>query len=393
MKACIMCGKLTVKKLLDFGKQPISSHYISDQKQKEYTHKLSLGQCRACGVIQLFDRFLWKTFVPRYAWTVRYAEPEDHLDQLADTIAQLPGITKKSKICGLSFKDDTLLARLKENGFTQIVRLDNNDLDISNAHGIETVQHHFTKTIAKKIVTRLGKQDVLIVRHLLEHVYSPARFMTAAKEFLQPTGYLVIEVPGVDKALEYFDYTTVWEEHQLYFTRATFRSFFGLFGYVIQYFKEITYPLENSLLAIARRDDGFITHLSRHTVRNERNKFERFARAFPSVKKKLHRLLPKGRTTVLFGAGHLGCLWVNIFKLSQYIDCFIDEDMHKIGMFMPGSNISIRRPNEIKESIALCLLSSNPNNESIIKKKNKKFFSNVEKFVSIFPQTKTYYLL
>lgn len=389
MKVCSICGKQRVMKLLDFGKQPVSSHYNSRQKQKEYTHKLSLGQCRFCGVIQLFDRFPWKKLVPRYAWTVRYAEPEEHLDQLAKTLAHLPGITKNSKICGLSFKDDTILRRLRKNGFIQIARLDNSDLGIANIHGIETVQHRFTKTIATKIASRLGKQEVLIVRHLLEHVYNPAQFTAAAKVLLAPNGYLVIEVPGVDKALEYCDYTTVWEEHQLYFTRETFRSFFGLLGYVIQYFKEITYPLENSLLAIARRDDGFITHLSRHTVRNERNKFERFARAFPSVKKKLQRLLPKGRSTVLFGAGHLGCLWVNIFKLSQYINCFIDEDMHKIGMFMPGSKLPIRLSDEVTGPIALCLLTSNPNNEEKITKNNQKFFSYVRKYASIFPQTKT----
>lgn len=389
MKVCSICGKQRVMKLLDFGKQPVSSHYNSRQKQKEYTHKLSLGQCRFCGVIQLFDRFPWKKLVPRYAWTVRYAEPEEHLDQLAKTLAHLPGITKNSKICGMSFKDDSLLARLKKNGCTQIVRLDAKDLEIErDVYGIETVQHYLTKLRAKKIVKRMGKQDVLIVRHFLEHVYNPKEFMAAVKELLHPNGCLVIEVPGADKALQYFDYTTIWEEHVTYFTKETFRSFFGQSGYSLEYYKEITYPFENSLLAVARRVGKQRSTISKKSLLGERKKIEKFARAFISKKKKLHLMLSKYRSTVLFGAGHLGCLWVNLFNLSGYIDCFIDEDTHKIGMYMPGSRLPIRGASETTAPIELCMLSSNPKNEKIIKKNNQNFFAHVLEFASIFPQAK-----
>lgn len=388
MKVCIICGKRYVRKFLDFGMQPISSHYVADTQQTEYKHTLSLGQCSACGVIQLFDRFPWKKLVPLYPWTVRYTEPEEHLDDLTQTIAQLPSITKNSNICGLSFKDDTLLERLRKKGFRHCLRFNSKDLGISGVHGVESVQHKFSKAIAEKIVRKIGKQDVLIVRHLLEHVYDPAEFIDAAKEILTPHGYLVIEVPGVDKAINYFDYATIWEEHLLYFTRETFQKFFAFYGYRISHFMEISYPLENSLIAIVYQDKGDDGNRSEKVAQREREKFKRFTETFPLIKKRVEGELLKSSSILLFGAGHLGCIWVNIFQLAKYIGYYVDDDINKVGLCIPGSRIPILRPSEITKSIDLCLLSSNPQNDQKIKANNKKLFSRVKLLESIFPQTK-----
>ena len=54
-----------------------------------------------------------KKINPKYDW-ISYNEPEEHLDRLAKTITKLPGINKYSKVCGLSYKEDTLLERLKK---------------------------------------------------------------------------------------------------------------------------------------------------------------------------------------------------------------------------------------------------------------------------------------
>ena len=72
-----------------------------------------LGQCKGCGLVQLIKFIPIKKLTPRYNW-ISYNEPEEHLDRLAKTITKLPGINKYSKVCGLSYKEDSLLERLKK---------------------------------------------------------------------------------------------------------------------------------------------------------------------------------------------------------------------------------------------------------------------------------------
>lgn len=391
MKTCIVCKKISVRVLLNFRKQPVCHNYLgSANKQKaEYLHNLIVGQCGVCGIIQLVDRFPIKHITPLHQWMVKYTEPERHLDELASTIIRLPGIRKTSKICGISFKDDTLLARLNNLGFTSSTRLNQKDLGIAQSiYGPETVQHYFTFSTAKKIKIEQGAQDVVVVRHLFEHAYDPMEFITSCKELLAPGGYLLIEVPGVDKALRSYDYTTVWEEHTLYFTRKTFKWIFSYLSLSLRYFKEIEYPLENSLVSISqigKKENK--KYLYNRILKQQLNLGRRFASVFESKKKKIHEFFIMHGRCILFGAGHLGCIWVNIFNIQKFIDIFIDDDAHKSQLYMPGSTIPIVQLKDFeKKQISMCLLSSNPDKHPTILKKHKRFFQNIDIVASIFPQ-------
>lgn len=377
--------------LLDFGKQPVCHHFVGDLRELngQYRHRLALGQCSACGVVQLVERYPVSAITPKHPWMVRYSEPEDHLDKLATTLLSLPGISKQAKICGVSFKDDTLLARLSARGCRQCVRLDARDLRIGKTvYGVETIQQHMTYGSAKRIVARRGRQDVVIARHILEHAFDPEEFFQVTRAMLSPQGYLVIEVPGIDQALGMFDYTTIWEEHTLYFTRETFRRIFSFFGFPLAYFTSIAYPLEDSLIAVARVGDRPQRYRFPATDA-EKDRGEHFARAFRVQKTKLQSFLKSRRGKVaLFGAGHLGCVWLNILELGRWVDLCIDDDRNKAGLRMPGSGIPIQTTSAFKGSLDLCLLGANPRNEEAIMEKNKPFFRQVHTVASIFPSSR-----
>lgn len=391
MMQCAVCKRSKVRLLLDCGRQPVCSHFLGDigQLRRQYTHRLAIGQCNWCGTMQLFDRFPVHRLVPKYSWMVRYSEPEDHLDELTTKLIALPGITQKSNICGLSVKDHTLLDRFSKRGYTKILRLSGRDLRIKKkVYGAETIQQHVTVANAKQIVRQWGKQDIFVTRHILEHAYNPEVFIQAVRELLSPTGYLVIEVPGVDQALKQFDYSTIWEEHTLYFTRATFRLLWSFFGFSLVHFISISYPLEDSLIAVARVGNSPGQHVSMSTLRSSIKQGNMFARGFQVQKRMIRSLCNDQGTIALFGAGHLGCVWLNIFGLSNYVQVIVDNDPNKTGLHMPGSRISIRTTDAVKEPIDLCLLCANPRNEDVMIEKNQLFFRQVRKVASIFPSSK-----
>ena len=52
---CLCCATQAVQILLDFGPQPPSNRFErTDSGQKE-THPLIVGQCAACGLVQLIN--------------------------------------------------------------------------------------------------------------------------------------------------------------------------------------------------------------------------------------------------------------------------------------------------------------------------------------------------
>jgi len=385
--------------------QPICSRFLKkpEQLRQEHKHPLRVGQCQACGLIQLVNPFPVSEIKPIYPWTVAYAEPEEHLDQLAEKIIKLPGLTEKSRICGISFKDNSLIMRLNKLGFKNTIVFDTkNDLGIKEAFaGPETVQDKFNSKKAKELAKKHGKQDLIIARHILEHAYDVLGFLKSLGELVKPEGFVVLEVPGCSQALEQFDYTTIWEEHTAYFTEQTFKHLIVTGGFFIKHFEEAAYPLESSLIAVMQpeelkgkikgkvKDKAKTIVMDKKTLAAELKVGESFAKGFSKRKEEWRSYLSKTSRIALFGAGHLACGFINFFKLKEFVELVIDDNPNKKGLFMPGSALPILGSEALLgKKIELCLLSLNPRNEEKVVQKNQEFINQGGVVLSIFPSSK-----
>ena len=393
---CCLCNEDSVNILLDVGNQPICSRFLANPEAEEYTHPMVLGQCNTCGLIQLINPVLASELLPRYEW-ITYNEPEGHLDLLAERICSLPGLSPSASIGGVSFKDDTTLWRLKARSFSNTWRIDPlEDLGIrESSAGVETIQARLTPRSATRIAQKYGPADVLVVRHILEHASSLSGFMDAIRQMIRPQGYAVFEVPDCVSALEKKDYTSLWEEHTAYFTPETFRFCFALAGFRFHYYGCHPYPFENSLVAIVQPqvNNRKPIFLSGNALADEQRKAQAYAADFPQystrIKEYLNTFRRKKGKIALFGAGHLGCKYVNFFGLSNEVEFFVDDHPAKQGLFMPGSRLPIYSSAALLEKgIKLCLLSLNPLNEENVIQKHQKFVQQGGIFTSIFPGSK-----
>ena len=89
---------------------------------------------------------------------------------------------------------------------------------------LETIQDKISKANTNKIIKRNKKADVLIVRHILEHSYNTINFIQSLKKLVNHDGYLIFEVPDCKESFSSTDYTTIWEEHILYFTENSLKK-------------------------------------------------------------------------------------------------------------------------------------------------------------------------
>jgi hypothetical protein len=390
---CYNCGAAAVEPLFDAGLQPIGNRFLRSRDEREEQFPVTLELCGRCGLVQSTKPVPAAALVPMFDW-ITYSEPEPHLDGLVERLMSRPGIRAGAVAGGVSFKDDSTLARLAANGL-RTWRLDmSGDLGVARPGlGVETIQEVLTPERAVAAAARHGAADVLLVRHILEHAHDLGCFLEGLRRLLAPGGYVVIEVPDCTRALELGDYTTIWEEHTFYYTPETFERCLLLNGFDVVGSENHPYPFENSLVAIARvsADAGRESRMpSPAVVATEAGRAKGFASSFPDRKRRMRSYLEELRRTrgkiALFGAGHLACTFVMLFGIHDLVEFVIDDNPHKRGLFMPGSRLPIVGSDVLASGeIALCLLSLNPIGEQKVMQKNRAFADAGGAFASIFP--------
>ena len=392
MIRCHLCKSQSVIGLLDCGPQPICNRYLWHPAGVEYTHPMFLGQCQLCGLIQINDPVPAEELLPRHDW-ITYVEPEAHLDRLADIIAGLPGLTKSSPVCGLTYKDDSIVARLARLGFNETRRIDpEGDLGITaSAAGDETIQDRLTPEAAKLITEKHGKTDVVIGRHIFEHAHQPLNFLKALKRLVSPKGYIVLEAPDTARSLGQGDYSCPWEEHTLYFTPETFQNAFAFGGLSVFRFDQFRYPDEDILTGITQvADEESPTFPAPHVLDNEISRGRAYAEGLTIQRARTEKFfadyLANTGKVALFGAGHRTTTYLELLNLKNYVEFVVDDNPNKVGLYMPGSRLPILgRRALISENIKLCIIALKSENEEKVILNNQEFLDGGGVFSSITP--------
>ena len=393
-RSCHLCKSSRVEELLDLGLQPVCNRFLSRPDEEEFKHPMRLGFCSACGIPQLMDPVPVAELRPRFDW-ITYAEPERHVNRMADTIARLPGLGKNSVCYGVSFKDDSILTALAERGLGRTRRLDvKTDLDIEDSRaGVETVQDRLTPERCHSLAKTLGPADVVVARHILEHSRDVFRFMSALRGLLNPSGYLVLEVPDCARALENLDYSTIWEEHVLYFTPWTFKRAMTIGGFSSVHFEVFPYAPEDVLVCIGRFSGSASpppAGMEQESLELEKNRAFGFRDGLAGRGEKFRRYFFDHRIgpdeVAVFGAGHLSCVFINLLGLAGQIDFVVDDHPQKQGLFMPGNHRPIRGPAALADGrTRLCLLGINADSEPGVIGANGRYAARGGTFASIFP--------
>ena len=365
-KGCYVRAAPGLFGVFDAGLQLIGNRFLKSPDTFEAAYPLRVMQCVACEMLQMREPFPAEELLPAYDW-VTYIELEDHLDELAETMCALPGIGPEPVVAGVSFKDYTTLDRLTRLCVKHRWRLDLREhllLDwVNGGHGAETLQAHLTEDAAWCIAARRGAADILLVRHVAEHAYDPDEFLRAFTALIKPGGWVVIEVPDSQRALGAGDCTTLWEEHTLYYTAATFQQSPRIVGLESVFFGNYVYPFENSLVAILKvappgRADAAVNaeEWARGTGFGSRLAPRRAA-----FWKNSRELSPDQGRVAMFGAGHLAATFLKVMNAPGLIYFVIDDNPNKRGLFKPGSRMPlVGSPAPLDSTnVKLCLLGLN----------------------------------
>ena len=382
-----------------FGSHPVTSRFHDSCDSVAPRFALGLSIQRQTGLIQLSETFPISELKPRHPWLTCF-EPEDHLDDLSEELIKLPGVDRTTTFGGFSFKDDSTIERIKALGYKSCWRLcPQQDLGINdNLFGIETLISNFCSLPSSITNNNHTKADVLVVRHVLEHAYDLPDFITKIKGLVKGYGYVVFEVPDCERSFDVGDCTVLWEEHVSYFTKRTLRTVLETFGFEIFDLYSVTYPLENSLVAIVKvsgggaNKDGVRSNYYDEEVRRVHKFVEQYSARKSNIYQSLLRVKSEYGTIAVFGAGHLTFTFISLCGLEKLIEFIVDDDSNKTNLVAPVGGIRILKSEALYElQPKLCLLGTNPIKHSALISRYSDYLKLGGLFASIFPGTTDYF--
>ena len=379
---------------ISLGLQPVSNRFLASSMETAPCYPMNFSWNSDFGCMVLNTPFPVEEIRPRYDW-ISCFEPEEHLDEMVNDIISVCHMTPETRVVGYSFKDDTTLDRLSNLGFKNIWRINPiRDLKITEPlASIETLQQAFSSENIKHLVNLNGKSDIVIARHVIEHAYDLENYIHGLTKIINPSGYIIFELPDCERAMRAGDCTVLWEEHLTYFTTKSFRNLMLKYGFEIIFEATYEYPLENSITMVVRKakfnsepppshsEDKSIFSLFKTKIETRTSK----------IKKVLNQHKKDGKKIAIFGAGHLSIAFLSFHNLTGLVDVCLDDNPHKKGMYLPIGGVPIIGSEQLDASVyPLCLLGLNPQHHHTIRKKFQNYLGQGGQMPSIFPETQQY---
>jgi SAM-dependent methyltransferase len=195
--------------------------------------------------------------------------------------------------------------------------------------------------------------DLIVCRHVLEHVYDPKGFLTKLRHAIGNRNMqLFFEVPNALQTFRHFDWDIIYE-HYSNFTPASLERVFSSSGFRVL---EIAEEFEDQYLcAYAQPASQSAPHCD-HEPASEVNRIESDVESFAAhymnkvrtYGHKLDQMKEMAQRTVVWGAGSKGVMFLNTFKDSEakYV---VDINPRKHGMYIPGTGQQIVPPDFLKD--------------------------------------------
>jgi len=205
--------------------------------------------------------------------------------------------------------------------------------------------------------------DVVVCRHVIEHVPQPILLLRDIKKGLRNAvaPRIFFETPCVEWILRH---KVVWDffyEHCSYFTAESLTTAFQVSGYEVQQVRHVFSGQYLWLEAtLAQR-----TKTVQRTAQTIVGKAQEFARSEKELKsdwKQKLRVLSSKERIALWGAGAKGATFANLVdEQRELIDCVVDLNPAKQGNFVPGTGHPIVSYQDLRTRGVTAAILMNPN--------------------------------
>jgi 2-polyprenyl-3-methyl-5-hydroxy-6-metoxy-1,4-benzoquinol methylase len=404
---CRICGWKTEKTFVDLGQTPLSNSYLKKNMIKnEKKFPLHALICTKCMLVQLEEFETPKKIFSEYAYFSSYSKMWlKHAEEYVNKMTKKFNLNSNHLVIEIASNDGYLLQYFKKYKIPVLgIEPAKNVAKIAQKKKIPTITKFFGTKLAKEMV-KLGKQpDLLLGNNVLAHVPKLNDFVEGLKILLKYEGVITLEFPHILQLINKNQFDTIYHEHFSYFSLITLKKLFEMHKLKIFDVEKLNTHGGSLRIFVKHKDNDF--QKERKSVKKmlEKEKifglkkistYTNFSQEVNLIKKELLNFLHKAKedkkTVVGYGAPAKGNTLLNFCEINfELIDYTVDISPHKQGMYLPGSHILIKNPNEIFKTKPdyVLILPWNLKKEIMIQMKDIREWGG--KFVIPIPEVKIY---
>jgi 2-polyprenyl-3-methyl-5-hydroxy-6-metoxy-1,4-benzoquinol methylase len=359
MKSCRSCGSKLSTPFLNLGNSPISNSYLTEEETHlpETYYPLEVYFCPECYLVQI-DQFEKpeNIFNSKYAYFSSYSSSWlEHCKKYVEEIVNEVGLNSKSLVVEIGSNDGYLLQYFKEMGIP--------------VHGIDPSAETARVAIEKGIPTEIAffntsfskRADLIIANNVIAHTPDPNGFVKALKTCLKPRGVVTVEFPNVMELIKNNLFDTIYQEHYSYFSFHSISKLFQRHGLKIFHVKELSTHGGSLRIYACHGEENILEDISTADMLAKEKWFGithpevylKFGQNVERAKRDILDILiimkESGRNIVGYGAPAKGNTLLNYCGIgTDFIDYTVDINSRKQGLFLPGTHIPIKHPDQIK---------------------------------------------
>lgn len=314
------------------------------------TMPLRVGICRNCGHMILMLRpsdeiflRLYEDFYGTYLSKLELGFATEDADEFVNLFSEhlKKKLPDSAKVFEIGCYDGYVLSRLKEYGVEGLGCDPSDGARIGQKKGIQIIHDYYSPDVVPS-----GHFDVVINRHLIEHIDSPVEFVASFQKILDDSGYIMIETPNGAYHLQHGQLDPFHPEHLSVFTPASLAFCLEQAGFQI----EQMFSDSSNLIVIGKvesnaKEPTTLPSEVEALVAQALAFGERFNAYLSQLDSLIEDVSAQGSTVSVWGAGSFGISILALSKsLRQRSVAVIDRDPRKHGLSFVNLDLEIRPP-------------------------------------------------
>ena len=351
---CRVCDSTNLELAIDLGQQPWCNHFL---KKEDVGHEpyypLRVVYCHDCATAQLDYTVPKETMFGNHTYLSGVTRSlGEHFQTVAIEVdQQFFHNTPGKSVLDIGSNDGTQLKHFKALGYDVLgIESSKATAHIANEAGIETINEFFNLDLARRLGRKFHVINAAGVFFHLEELHSVT---DGIREALRDDGVFVVQFLYMKRIVENLAFDQIYHEHLLYYNLKTIEVLLKRHGLAM--FDAYLSPIHGGSMI------GFVTHAGKRSpaarlqslrqaeLDNHSNDFETYLAFAERIKQmKVENLAyldtakRQGKRIFGMGAPVKGNTLLNYFGVgTQYLDCLVEKNELRRGLYSPGMHIPI----------------------------------------------------
>ncbi len=387
-----------MKKFLDLDFQPLANSYLNKKnlKIREKKFRLEVGFNKNNYLVSILNTVSKeKMFNKNYPY--KSSESQTMRNSFKNFSKNINKKYKPKFIIEIGSNDGAFISNFDKKKVAGVEPC-KNLANITKKKGYDTYSQYWDIKLAKKI-TKNRKADLIYSANTLSHIKNLSEIFKAITLSINDRGILILEDPSLLECMKKVAYDQFYCEHIYVFSTLALQKILDKFGLEI-FDIENTKTHGGSNRYFIKKKRNNLYKISKNVLRNvkiEKNyglhkfsTYQKFAKKVLLSKKRLNKIfdfiINQNKKIIGYGATAKSCTVLNYCKIKKdKIDFFYDTTSFKIGKYLPGSKILIKRYKKLSKKDTDFVFLGAWNFQEEIFKKEKAFLKAGGKFITHIP--------